>query len=58
MWTIRVDGEIVAMELFSEVAWNDNVQHDLIYISVLDFLKDDMAVDITNSLPESIAQNW
>lgn len=46
------------MELFSEVAWNDNVQYDLIYISVLDFLKDDMAVDITNSLPESIAQNW
>lgn len=25
VWTIRVDGEIVAMELFSEVAWHDNI---------------------------------
>lgn len=54
-WTVRVDREMVAMELFSELAWQSNIWQDLICISsMLQFLQEDLTVDLT-SHPESIA---
>lgn len=56
-WTVRVDREMVAMELFSELAWQSNIWQDLICISsmhLFQFLQEDLTVDFT-SHPESTA---
>lgn len=38
-WTVRVDREMVAMELFFELAWQSNIWQDLICLSsIMQFL--------------------